>query len=119
MDAALIQLRDALPPPKGLTDRDANWAEVEDELAPLFPTSFKEYIGLYGGCNWFDLYCVLYPATREPKGRFVEQVRGLLNDAAAAGISDEDCTLYPEPGGLFPFITSSDGDYYFWRMEGQ
>ena len=119
MDPALVRLRDVLSPPDGLTDRDVNWAEVEAELAMMFPTSFKEYVGLYGGCNWFDLYFMLYPDPHEPKGRYVEHVRALLNDVAAAGITDDGCTLYPEPGGLFPFITSSDGDYYFWRTEGQ
>jgi hypothetical protein len=118
MEAALVRLREALPPPEGSSGDNVNWAEVESELGLTLPTSFKEYIALYGGSNWFDLYGVLYPDPREPKGRYVEYVRGLLRDVSDAGIVDDGCTLYPEPGGLFPFATSSDGDYYFWRTEG-
>lgn len=120
MDSALVRLRDALPPPKELAEPEVNWPEVESKLGLRFPTSFKEYIGIYGGCsNWFDLYNVFYPDPRTKIDEYIQHVTQLLKTLAKARITDDDCTLYPEPGGLFPFITSSDGDYYFWETKGE
>jgi hypothetical protein len=110
---------EALPPPDGLTDRDANWEEAERELGLTFPNYFKEYIAAYGGSNWFDLYCVLYPDAHAKNGWYVEKVRFLLKMLAEVGITDDGCTLFPEKDGLFPFMDSTDGDYYFWKTSSE
>ena len=122
MDASLCRLVEALPPPYGLTDRDVKWGEVEREAGLSYPSHFKELIGVYGGSNWFDLYHLLYPDPSETTGAYLEAVRGQVSILAKYGMTDKDfkpvkMPLYPEAGGLFPFMASSDGDYYFWRTD--
>jgi hypothetical protein len=126
MDLALIRLMEVLPPPKAPVDRDVNWKVHEEALGLTFPTYFKELIGAYGACIWFDNYSILYPAPHDYKtaDSFRTAVQGKLELLQDYGVSDEDGNpidppLYPEPGGLFPFMASSDGPNYFWKMESK
>jgi hypothetical protein len=124
MEPALSKLLDAIPPPEGVKGRDVNWNEVERELGFAFPSSFKDFIAVYGESQWFDLYSsALYPDTVAGVAQYREELQGFHETVDEHGIRDDDeldgrpCTLYPEPAGLLFFMSSSDGDYYFWRMD--
>lgn len=124
MEPALSKLLEAIRPPEGVKGRDVNWEEVEKELGFAFPASFKDFIALYGESQWFDLYSsALYPASAAEVVQYREDLQAMHKQVDEAGIRDDDeldgspCKLYPEPGGLLFFMTSSDGSYYFWRMD--
>jgi hypothetical protein len=122
MEAALRRLIEALPPPEGVAGRNENWPQVEAEINLTFPSHFKELLGIYGDSVWFDLYHILYPDTTEPTQSYLDSVRDQLNILAEYGMTDETgnailVPFYPEQGGLFPFMASSDGDYYFWKAD--
>jgi predicted DNA-binding WGR domain protein len=119
-DPALVRLAKELPPPEGLKGREVKWDEVEKEVGFTFPTTFKEYISLYGESEWFDLYSsALYPHSHNKKGEYMKSVRSKLKDVEEVGDEEVNDILYPEPGGLYPFMVSSDGDYYFWKMDSK
>jgi hypothetical protein len=124
MELSLSKLLEVIAPPEGAKGRGVNWKDAEKELGFAFPTSFKEFIAVYGESQWFDLYSsALYPDSVTGVGQYREELQrihemvdenGILEDGAP---DDSPITLYPEPGGLLFFMSSSDGDYYFWRME--
>lgn len=124
MEESLSKLLQVIAPPDGAKGRDVNWKEVEKDLGFAFPTSFKDFIAVYGESQWFDLYSsALYPDSVAGVGQYREELQGLHKTVDENGIRDDDelddspVTLYPEPRGLLFFMSSSDGDYYFWRMD--
>jgi hypothetical protein len=124
MDAALRRLMEVLLPPDGVAGRNENWHQVEGEIGLTFPSHFKELLGVYGDAVWFDLYHILYPTTTEPTELYLEAVGSQLNILVEYGMTDVagneiKMPLYPEPSGLFPFMASSDGDYYYWRTDAR
>ena len=123
MEPALQKLIRVLPPPTETAGRAVNWQEHEAALGITYPTWLKEFIAVYGGSIWFDNYSILYPAPEcYDVASFRQAVQDQLNLLVTYGITDEDfkpikVPLYPEPGGLFPFMVDYDGTYYFWKME--
>lgn len=122
MDPALSRLIELLPPPEDVSGRGVDWGKVESEMELTLPGHFKELINAYGDSIWFDLcYICCPPDTAEPTDVYIESLQRLLNIVGEYGPLDEDGDLelqvYPDPGGLFPFMSSSDGIYYFWNTE--
>ncbi len=123
MEPALSKLLEAIPPPESAKSRAVNWNEVERELGFAFPSSFKDFIAAYGESQWFDLYSsALYPESVAGVDQYRKSLQSFHGTVDKYGIRDEDeiegspIALYPEPGGLLFFMSSSDGDYYFWQM---
>ena len=122
MDPALNRLTKLVPPPADPPFRAVDWVRLEAGLGVTYPTSFKEFVGVYGGCVWFDRLGPFYsPAkTRADVTRFGRAVRRRL-EYLEGNLYDEhyrpiDLPLYPEPGGLFPFMMDRHTSaQYFWR----
>jgi hypothetical protein len=123
VEVALQKLMKLLPPPPEPTGREVNWEEHERALAITYPTWLKDLVSDYGGSIWFDNYSILYPAAEcYEVASFRRAVQEKLDLLVTYGITDEEFNpiqvpLYPEPGGLFPFMVDYDGMYYFWKME--
>jgi hypothetical protein len=114
---------EVLPPPPDPPGREVNWREHEAALGITYPTWLKDLVAVYGGSTWFDNYSLLYPAPEcYNVASFRRAVKDQLDLLVTHGVTDEEFNsiqvpLYPEPGGLFPFMVDYDGTYYFWRME--
>lgn len=124
MGPALRRLMEVLPPPPDPAGRKVNWREHEEALGITYPTWLKELIAVYGGSIWFDNYSILYPAPEcYDVASFRQAVQDQLNLLVKYGVTEGQTfepikvPLYPEPGGLFPFMVDYDGTYYFWKME--
>jgi hypothetical protein len=116
----LQQLTNVLPPPADPAGVPVDWGKCEREIGIVYPSSFKVLVDTYGHCIWFDLYSILFPFGND-LATYRQTVRSHLDLIARIGATDEqgeriNVSLYPEPGGLFPFMADSDGTYYFWRM---
>lgn len=123
MEPSLSKLLEAIASPEGAKGRDVHWKQVEKELGFEFPTSFKDFIGHYGESQWFDLYSsALYPQSVDGVDEYKKSLQGVHETVDKYGIRKEEeidgkpVQLYPESGGLLFFMSSSDGDYYFWQM---
>ncbi len=124
MDPALKRLMKQLPPPSDPTGRDVNWEASEKAIGLIYPTSFKEFIGVYGGSIWFDNLTLLYPQ-RNPfpdVSDFLKVVEKKIGLLVEYGILDEhynrvSVPLYPDKGGLFPFLADYNGYEFFWQSK--
>jgi hypothetical protein len=115
-----------MPVPDYVRGHLVKWDALEKEVGLAYPTSFKEFVGTYGGLRWFDRWCPVHCAGRTKReiGRYLDFCRSILGRFQAAGL-DEDGNLmtsppkvYPAKGGLFPFMASCDGDEYCWVTVG-
>ncbi len=105
---ALVAL---VPPPAVPVDAEADWPSVEAVLGVSLPADYKELITRYGSGEFCDL---VHPLTAD----------GLLSRGLDAleierELADEDAPypLHPEPGGLLPWGTTSNGHLLCWRTD--
>ncbi len=95
---------------------DIDWPRVEAGLGTVLPADYK-------------LLCELYPAfelsgflavTRPAPGREESWAQGARELLETVGEWCEDADLavplrpYPAPGGLLPWATSNQGDFFLW-----
>ena len=120
MTTPLEQLLARFPPPAKPRFTPVKWSKLEVALGFCYPTSFKEFIDVYGGCVWFDNLSPMYSQARTKKevDKFLQVVeqkcnqdRGNFYDEKFKPISP---AFYPERGGLFPFLIDYGGNEYFW-----
>ena len=114
-----------MPPPKN--PGEINWARVEKGIRLNLPPSFKDFLDVYAGCRWFD-HAVPYFSrgeSDEKVANFVDEVGEILapfQDFTYMVVNDEaepvEFSLYPEKGGLFPFMQDYSGSIYAWRTSG-
>ncbi|MFC8439374.1 SMI1/KNR4 family protein [Streptomyces sp. BJ20] len=99
--------------------RGIDWVSIESDLGTRLPSDFIELAEAYPRFSLDDFLSVHIP---EPGGErfFTAGVRETLDELADlrdSGMSHEHVP-YPEPGGLFPWGTSAEGDTFYWRMTG-
>jgi hypothetical protein len=123
MDSALKSLVKKIPPPPDPRFRDVDWASLESAVGLSYPPSFKEFIGVYGGSVWFDNICPFYTEAKTDKEvkDFLRSVRENLK-TLEGNLYDEHFTkvempLYPEEGGLFPFMVDYSSNLFCWETE--
>lgn len=127
MDRALERLIEILPPPENPTGRQVDWAKFEPVLGFQYPTTFKEFIAVYGASIFLDNYTHFYPGgdTVHDVQDFFETASSKLSVLVDYDLYDEEYNdinnigipVYPEPGGLFPFMADYSGNEYFWQTE--
>ena len=120
MYATLSRLMDLMPPPKNLRFARVQWERLENAIGMAYPSSFKEFIGVYGGSVWFDNLSPFYTEAKsdgEVK-KFLKSVEEKLK-RLRGNTYDEDYNclelpLFPEKGGLLPFMIDYAGNLYNW-----
>lgn len=125
MDEALRKLQKLLPPPKGQRQTKVNWTRLEKHVGLTYPDSFKEYVGVYGSARWFDKFLPFYDTAQTTKEvqAFLKSVWGklsyLVGNIYDANFTPLEVPLYPEVGGLFPFMADIDGPLYCWLTKNK
>jgi hypothetical protein len=96
-----------------------DWDVVRAALGIEFPADYLEYAGRYWGVSFDDFLTILAPKPGlesgyvESTSEIVEMIAGLAEDGMT-----EDYRFHPAENGLFPWGTSNQGDYFFWRTDG-
>lgn len=126
MTSDLRKLTQLMPVPDYVRDQDVNWDTLESAVGLVYPAIFKEFVATYGALRWFDRWCPIYCTGKSKReiNRYLDFCRGILNRFQTAPLNG-NCNLivrrhkvYPEKGGLFPFMASCDGDEYCWNTRG-
>jgi hypothetical protein len=126
MTADLRMLTHLMPVPDYVRDQHVDWDALEAAVGLSYPASFKEFVATYGALRWFDRWCPVYCTGKSKReiGRYLDFCGAILKRFQAAPL-DEDGnpiavppTVYPDMGGLFPFMASCDGDEYCWVTRG-
>ncbi len=130
MNAALKKLIKLMPPLKNTKDTCVAWDRLEDATGVKYPTTFKEFVEVYGSSIWFD-HVRLFYTTAESEAdmekytqSLEEQVSPLQNGIyiynKELGQREEvNFPLYPEKGGLLTFMIDFSGSYYCWNPKGR
>lgn len=125
MEPALKRLIEIMPPPAEPRQRNVDWQRLEAAVGLTYPTTFKEFIGVYGGSVWFDnlSLCFTEANTDDELKPYLRNVMSRL-EALKDGGRDENkqkivFPLYPADGGLFPFMIDYSGYVYCWLTEDE
>jgi SMI1 / KNR4 family (SUKH-1) len=125
MDRSLRKLMKVMPPLKGQRHTKVNWDRLEEHVGLTYPDSFKDFVSVYGSSHWFDKLLPFYSTARTVRfaEEYVKSVREklkwLVGNMYDAKYNKWDLPLYPEDGGLFPFLADIDGPLYCWLTESK
>jgi hypothetical protein len=120
MDRSLRRLMKLMLPLKGQRHTKVNWDRLEEHVGLPYPESFKDFVGVYGSSHWFDKLLPFYSmaATDRQVQDYLKSVRKKLKwfvgNMYDQSYNRLDLPLYPEEGGLFPFMADIDGPEYCW-----
>src|SRR5262245_25972926 len=110
MDRALRKLMKLMPPLKRQRHTKVNWQLLEEQVGLPYPQSFKDFVSIYGSSHWFDKLLPFYscaPRVQAVK-EYIKSVRKKLKPLVENMYDEQfnklDIPLYPEKGGLFPFM---------------
>ena len=113
-------LKAVVKPPINPLGANVKWETVESRLGVGLPADYKAFISVFGtGSLQTFLHIWNFSDTRmsDPlKG--IAKVFSQLEYYKKTGKPIE-FTRFPEVGGLLPFASTDDGNYLFWRMEGE
>ncbi|WP_377267902.1 SMI1/KNR4 family protein [Peterkaempfera sp. SMS 1(5)a] len=116
---ALAEVERALPgmvERRRSTPKAINWVAVQTDLGTDLPSDYKLLCELYPA---FEISDFLRSGGPEPgsEADWCEGARELL-EIVAEWCADADLAVplhpYPAPGGLLPWATSSQGDFFLW-----
>jgi hypothetical protein len=113
-------LKKVLPPPES-SGILGNWKDVQDKIQLELPADYKDFVGVYGSGGVDGFLWVFSPFSQNPNLNLLRQSR--LRLSAHRNIKRDLPTLiphllHPEPGGLFPWGASDNGDVLFWITRG-
>ena len=67
MRRSLQKLVKRLPPPEAPRHSEVDWPLLERHVGLRYPDSFKEFVGVYGSCHWFDKLLPYYACPKNAK----------------------------------------------------
>lgn len=112
---AIEDLAAFIPPPLDPVDSQGDWSAAERELGFVFPTDFKQLIGLYGSGEFAGSLYVANPLTasgRQWIRRWSDVLAGLRHAC------EEAVGMTPDSLGLLPWGGDSNGHKYCWLADG-
>jgi hypothetical protein len=123
MERSLQKLMGIIPPPPKPRSSDVDWERLEKSVGLPYPKSFKEFISIYGGSVWFDNVSLFYRQAKSEEEiiEFPKLVAGKL-EYLRDNMYDEnyqqiELPLYPQKGGLFPFVIDYGGGLGCWKTD--
>ena len=124
-------LASVLPPP-ALPVNKVDWVAVQEAIGTDLPSAYRRMVETYGsGCIDGFLW-LLTPTTNNRHLRLEDQVqvqteallalRGDLVEALPTNVSPSPESvpypIFPEPGGLLPWLITDNGDVVYWATRG-
>lgn len=111
---ALVQV---LPPPEvPIASFSGSWGPVEAELGIRLPQDYKDFVRIFGSGYLLEFMGINVPYFWNPHMRLVSAVRAIYR--SFGDYDDFGLLLWPASGGLLPFGSTDNGDYLFWKTEG-
>ena len=98
---------------------------MEKAVEIQYPASFKEFVGLYGGSVWFDNVVPIFIEAKsdaEVKDylRSVDDnLKPLQNKVFDEKLRPIKVPIYPEKGGLFPFLVDYSSNLFCWETKDE
>lgn len=121
--SALEELQILCPPLNPVQKGKVDWDKLEKAVGFSYPTSFKNFISVYGSSIWFDTYYLLYTEarTQDEINSYRKQRQAQLDDIRfdmydGETMEELDYAIGPSNPGLFPFINDFNGYTYLWVM---
>ncbi|MCP4247707.1 MAG: SMI1/KNR4 family protein [bacterium] len=112
------------PPPKLPleTGSDQDWAPTEQAIGANLPDDFKAFTNLYGTGYINEFLWIRNPFAKLPALNLLERCREQLDALrilkADCGDAEVPYPVYPDPGGLFPWAGTDNGDVLYWSTLG-
>jgi hypothetical protein len=118
-DDELTELGRRLPPPAEPVDQpgEDDWAAAEQALGTSLPTDYKAFVTRYGSGSIDDFLVILNPTASREAARLVpasEASLGSIREIRTMLPDEVPFPIYPEPGGLFPWGATDNGDVGYW-----
>lgn len=127
MNKQLETLIEFMPPPQHLHDHQINWHAVEEVLGLKYPTSFKEFISVYGASKWFDYFSPFYLTSndevqlgdfRKTAAYYLDYLKdNILTSQQKGDYIPQGFVPFPEAGCYFPFMIDEGSNFYFWKTD--
>jgi hypothetical protein len=117
---ALAVVTGLVPPParpSGVGTLE-QWRAAERELDLVFPTDYREFVFAYGTGTFATEYSVYSPFWG---AEYFDHVRYLCQIEREFRVEFPNRVPYPvwpEPGGVFPWGSDQNGNYYLWLTDG-
>jgi hypothetical protein len=112
VEALMLQV-----PPPAADFRSGSWPEVEARLGLVLPDDYKGIIDIYGDYQWGDFLYLLNPFSENVYRNLFTGLDLILDaerELRAQFPEHYPLPLYPEAGGLLPFLVTDNGDTGFW-----
>ncbi len=117
------QLKTLVPPPKqpleiGTPDE---WHRLEQRLALVLPTDYREFVLTYGTGLFAQFYRVYNPFSADTYMSLYAQVQKTCDwrrRTKAEFPERVPYAIYPDPGGILPWGNDENGHDYYWLTRG-
>lgn len=124
-DPALLELQKLIPPLQPVEEGEVNWQQLEESMGLQFPSSFKDFISVYGSSIWFDTYSLFFTLAHsseeieEYQTTLQEKLDDIRFDMFDGETREElEYGISPTGPGLLPFMIDYNGCTYLWLMSG-
>jgi len=91
------------------------WSSFEKKLGTKLPSDYREFVMHYGTGLFAGLYMIYNPYSKSKYLSLLECVDTQPDDA----LEPDDYEFYPEEGGLLPWGKDENGNYYYWKADGE
>ena len=127
MASPIADLLDVLPPPEAAREAGANlreWNKVFAAVATRLPEDYVQFINRYGTGSVCGFFWVYNPFSANEHLNLLSCWTGTLAAMASLRADPEQghamvpFPLYFEPGGLFPWGRTINGEDLFWKTTG-
>lgn len=98
-----------------------DWSRISAETGLAFPSDYKAFAETYPALYIDEFITIFHPGMSDDtlnivtaSGEYLDAIRE-LSDVAPGSVP---YPVHPEPGGIYPWGVTSNGDWLFWRTTG-
>jgi hypothetical protein len=116
-----MELDAVLAPPAHPLETAVDWPAVEATMRTPLPDDYKEFVRRYGTGKIDNFLWVLTPGARNPNFNILDRGERILRAFREYRVTIAEIgkrppfAASPEPGGLFPWGCTENGDVCYWR----
>ncbi|WP_020475356.1 SMI1/KNR4 family protein [Zavarzinella formosa] len=120
---AVKELVSFIPPPTSPLEvgDQSTWSSIEAELGSPLPSDYRDFVSTYGTGLLANLINVFNPFSRGEYRNLLQSTKRILDIARTLKIIMPErmpYAIFPEIGGMLPWATDENGNWYFWLTEG-